>query len=219
PVLGNNAITARELGLLKGGLTLSGTDLEKMTDQELSGVVERVDVYARVSPAHKLRIVSALTQQGHIVAMTGDGVNDAPALKKADIGVAMGITGTDVAKEASAMVLTDDNFASIVAAVEEGRAIFANIRKFLMYMFATNLGELLLVLGAVLLNLPLPLTAIQLLFINLVTDGLPALALAMDPADRDIMRQPPRDPRKPVLERPHLALVALGAAWLALVSL
>ncbi|MDP7239693.1 MAG: cation-translocating P-type ATPase, partial [Dehalococcoidia bacterium] len=222
-ITGDHQLTAsaiaRELGLLKNGAVLSGNEIERMTDEELIEAVQRTEVYARVSPAHKFRIVSALTQQGHLVAMTGDGVNDAPALKKADIGVAMGITGTDVSKEASEMILTDDNFASIVAAVEEGRTIFANIRKFLMYMFSTNLGELLLVLVAVLLNFPLPLTAIQLLFINLVTDGLPALALAVDPSDPDIMQRPPRDARKPVLEPPDLALVALGGAWSGLVNL
>ena len=222
-ITGDHQLTAsaiaRELGLLKNGAVLSGNEIERMTDEELIEAVQRTEVYARVSPAHKFRIVSALTQQGHLVAMTGDGVNDAPALKKADIGVAMGITGTDVSKEASEMILTDDNFASIVAAVEEGRTIFANIRKFLMYMFSTNLGELLLVLVAVLLNFPLPLTAIQLLFINLVTDGLPALALAVDPSDPDIMQRPPRDARKPVQEPPDLALVALGGAWSGLVNL
>ncbi|MDP6347879.1 MAG: cation-translocating P-type ATPase, partial [Dehalococcoidia bacterium] len=222
-ITGDHQLTAsaiaRELGLLKNGAVLSGNEIERMTDEELIEAVQRTEVYARVSPAHKFRIVSALTQQGHLVAMTGDGVNDAPALKKADKGVAMGITGTDVSKEASEMILTDDNFASIVAAVEEGRTIFANIRKFLMYMLSTNLGELLLVLVAVLLNFPLPLTAIQLLFINLVTDGLPALALAVDPSDPDIMQRPPRDARKPVLEPPDLALVALGGAWSGLVNL
>ena len=222
-ITGDHQLTAsaiaQELGLLKSDVVLSGNEIERMTDEELGEAVQRTEVYARVSPAHKFRIVSALTQQGHLVAMTGDGVNDAPALKKADIGVAMGITGTDVSKEASDMILTDDNFASIVAAVEEGRTIFANIRKFLMYMFSTNLGELLLVMGAVLLNLPLPLTAIQLLFINLVTDGLPALALAVDPSDPDIMQRPPRDARKPVLEPPDLVLVALGGVWSGLVNL
>ena len=186
-ITGDHPITAQavagELGLLRAADAVTGAELEDMSDEELESRVESIEVYARVSPAHKLRVVSALQQRGHIVAMTGDGVNDAPALKKADIGVAMGITGTDVSKEAAAMTLIDDNFASIVAAVEEGRGIFENIKKYLMYLLSANIGEIGLMAGAMFAGLPMPLTAVQILYVNLATDGLPALALAVDPPD------------------------------------
>jgi Ca2+-transporting ATPase len=222
-VTGDHAITARavaqELGILKGGIVLTGPELERLGEAEFEVVAERVEVYARVSPAHKLRVVNALNRKGYVVAMTGDGVNDAPALKKADIGVAMGVTGTDVSKEASDMVLTDDNFASIVAAVEEGRGIFGNIKKFLMYLLSANLGEILLMLLAVSIGLPLPLVAVQILYVNLATDGLPALALSVDPPDRDLMRRPPRPPRQGIFTGPVLRFLGGVGAWTGLVTL
>jgi Ca2+-transporting ATPase len=188
---------ARELDLLDGGVrAISGTELDALTDDELAGRVEEVAVYARVSAEHKLRIVRAWKARGAIVAMTGDGVNDAPAVKEADIGVAMGLAGTDVTKEASDMVVTDDNFASIAAAVEEGRAVYDNIRKAIQYLLSCNVSEVLLMLFAALLALPLPLLPVQILWINLITDGLPALALAVDPKSPDLMRRPPRPPHE-----------------------
>ena len=204
------AVIAQELGITDDGRAITGAELEKLSEEERARTVAEVSVYARVTPEHKLRIVEALRRNGAVVAMTGDGVNDAPALKKADIGIAMGITGTDVSKEAADMVLADDNFASIVAAVEEGRAIFANIRKFLRYLLSSNIGEVLTMFFGVVLarriglhaegaGLVLPLLATQILWINLVTDGLPALALGMDPADDGLMRQPPRPVREGVL--------------------
>ncbi|WXG43608.1 MAG: cation-translocating P-type ATPase [Promethearchaeati archaeon SRVP18_Atabeyarchaeia-1] len=177
---------------------LTGAELDKISEKELTRIANDVTVYARVSPEHKLRIVKALKANGHVVAMTGDGVNDAPALKNSDIGVAMGITGTDVTKEAADMVLSDDNFATIVAAVEEGRGIYDNIKKYLMYLLSSNVGEVLTLFIASVLGFPLPLIALQLLWVNLVTDGLPALALAIDPPEMDIMNRPPRDPRESI---------------------
>lgn len=210
---------AHELGLLKHGRVLTGAELDEISDEEFKNEVETIDVYARVSPTHKLRVVTALQANEHIVAMTGDGVNDAPALKKADIGIAMGITGTDVTKEAAAMTLTDDNFASIVAAVEEGRGVFGNIKKYLMYLLSSNIGEIGLMAGSAVLDLPLPLTAVQILYVNLATDGLPALALAVDPAERDLMKRRPRNPRTGIFTRPVVALMAAGGAWSTLINL
>ena len=222
-ITGDHPITAhavaRELGLLKAGRVTSGAELEAMSEAELERQVENIEVYARVSPAHKLRVVTALQKKGHVVAMTGDGVNDAPALKKADIGIAMGITGTDVAKEAAAMMLTDDNFASIVAAVEEGRGIYSNIKKYLMFLLSSNIGEIGLMGGAMLLGLPLPLTAVQILYVNLATDGLPALALALDPPEADLMRRKPGNPRKGIFTRPVVTLMMVGGVWSMLANL
>jgi Ca2+-transporting ATPase len=190
-----------------------------MDDAELERDAEVNEVYARVSPAHKLRVVSALQNKGYVVAMTGDGVNDAPALKRADIGIAMGITGTDVSKEAAAITLLDDNFVSIVAAVEEGRGIFENIKKYLMYLISSNIGEILLMAGAVLMGLPLPLSAVQILYVNLATDGLPALALSADPPEPDLMRRPPRNARSGIFTRPVVSLMGMGGLWSAVVNL
>ena len=221
-ITGDHPLTAqaiaRELGILKEGRVVTGMELEALSETEFEREVENIEVYARVSPAHKLRVVTALQKKGHVVAMTGDGVNDAPALKKADIGIAMGITGTDVTKEAAAMTLTDDNFASIVAAVEEGRGVFGNIKKYLMYLLSSNIGEIVLMMGASLLGLPLPLSAVQILYVNLATDGLPALALAVDPFETDLMRRKPRNPRTGVFTRPVVTLMVVGGLWSAVIN-
>lgn len=191
---------AREIGILvPGGRVLSGAELDKMNDDELAMVIDQVNVCYRVSPAHKTRIVDAFKARGHVVAMTGDGVNDAPALKRANIGLAMGITGTDVAKETADIVLTDDNYASIVSAIEEGRVIYSNIRKFVFYLISCNIGEILIIFLAMLFGWPLPLRPVQLLMLNLVTDGAPALALGMEKGDPDIMNLPPRPTKEPVI--------------------
>jgi Ca2+-transporting ATPase len=180
---------------------MTGNDLEKLNDKQLEEVVDRTAVFARVAPEHKMRIVRALQNRGHIVAMTGDGVNDAPAIKAADIGIAMGQSGTDVAKEASALVLANDNFSTIVAAVEEGRNIYDNIRKFIRYLLASNVGEMMTMMLAMLMGLPLPMVPIQILWVNLVTDGLPAMALGVDQAEEDLMNRAPRAPRENVFAR------------------
>jgi len=222
-ITGDHPVTAkavaRELGLLKTGRVVTGAELDEINDDQFLKDVETIEVYARVSPAHKLRVVTALQANEHVVAMTGDGVNDAPALKKADIGVAMGITGTDVTKEASAMTLLDDNFASIVAAVEEGRGVFGNIKKYLMYLLSSNIGEIVLMAGAALAGLPLPLTAVQILYVNLATDGLPALALSVDPPEKDLMKRRPRNPRQGIFTRPVVTLMVVGGLWSALINL
>lgn len=205
-ITGDHVITAKAIAKQLGILTnkskvLDGQALSTMSVEDLEEVVEDVSVFARVSPEHKLKIVKALQNKGHIVAMTGDGVNDAPAIKAADIGVAMGITGTDVAKEASALVLLDDNFATIKAAIQEGRNIYENIRKFIRYLLASNVGEILVMLFAMLLALPLPLVPIQILWVNLVTDGLPAMALGLDQPEGDVMKRSPRSPKEGVFAR------------------
>jgi Ca2+-transporting ATPase len=208
----------REIGLVApdqaNPLVLNGADLNRLSDEELAGLLPRASVFARVAPEHKLRLVDLLKGQGQIVAMTGDGVNDAPALKRADIGVAMGITGTEVTKETADMILADDNFATLVAAVEEGRAIFDNIKKYLMYLLSANLGEIMVLTGTFFLGMPLPLMALQILWVNLTTDGLPALALGVDPKAPDIMARPPRPPQEGVFTRPVIALMVVTPAYL-----
>jgi Ca2+-transporting ATPase len=222
-ITGDHPVTAsavaRELGILRDDHVLSGVEIEGMDESALDKAAGTVEVFARVSPEHKLRIVEALQKRGQVVAMTGDGVNDAPALKKADIGISMGITGTDVSREASAMTLLDDNFSTIVAAIEEGRGIYDNIRKYLTYLLSSNIGELGLMAGATLLDYPLPLSAVQILYVNLATDGLPALALAVDPAEPGIMKRPPNNPKQGIFSRSVLALMLAGGLWSTLVNL
>ncbi|PVX26515.1 MAG: ATPase, partial [Candidatus Bathyarchaeum sp.] len=218
-ITGDHKLTAvaiaKELGIMENDVALTGEELDAMSEEEFDAIVEKASVYARVSPEHKLRIVSALKKKGHIVAMTGDGVNDAPALKQADIGIAMGITGTDVTREAADMVLADDNFATIVTAVEGGRAIYDNIRKFSFFLLRSNFDELL-VIGVFALLGPfmgwdqmiLPLTPAMILWINLVTDGGPALALSMDPPQEDLMSLKPRDPNEGILHGRFASILA-----------
>ena len=196
---------ARDIGLLTpGGLVLTGPEIEKLSDEDLAAKVDNLQVCCRVSPQHKTSIVDALKARGHVVAMTGDGVNDAPALKRANIGVAMGITGTDVAKQTADMVLTDDNYASIVAAIEQGRIIYSNIRKFVYFLLACNVGEILIIFGAMLFGMPIPLRPVQLLWLNLVSDGAPALALGLEKGDPDIMKHEPRDRKSTRLNSSHI---------------
>jgi len=217
----NTAIAvARELGFFgDNDLALTGEELDRLSDEEFARQIVRIPVYARVSPEHKLRIVRGWRQRGQIVAMTGDGVNDAPAVKEADIGVAMGITGTDVTKEVSDMVVMDDNFASIVAAVEEGRGIYDNIKKFIHYLLSCNAGEILVMFTASLVGMPVPLLPIHILWVNLVTDGLPALALGIDPVDKDIMKRPPRPLNESIVTRERMSLMVIQGAFIAFCSL
>jgi Ca2+-transporting ATPase len=216
-ITGDHKLTAvaiaRQLGIMReDDQALTGVELDAMSDEQLSAVVLKTPVYARVSPEHKLRVVKALQSHGMIVAMTGDGVNDAPALKQANIGVAMGITGTDVSQGAADMVLTDDNFATIVAAVEEGRTIYDNIRKFIRYLLSTNSGEIVTMFGGLVLGLRVPILAIQILWINLVTDGLPAVALGFEPSEPDVMKRQPRPPKESIFAHG----VGIDVVWIGL---
>ncbi|WP_106768192.1 calcium-translocating P-type ATPase, SERCA-type [Paenibacillus faecalis] len=218
---------ANQLGIMPhNGLSMTGQELSRLDDKELDAKVEQTYVYARVSPEHKLRIVKSLQRRGHVVAMTGDGVNDAPAIKASDIGIAMGITGTDVTKEASSLVLSDDNFSTIVAAIEEGRSIYENIRKFIRYLLASNVGEILTMFFAMMMGLPLPLAPIQILWVNLVTDGLPAMALGVDQPEKDLMEHKPRGAKENIFARRLgwkiisrgvlIGLCTLAAFWITL---
>jgi len=223
-ITGDHKLTAtaiaKELNIFcEGDNVLTGAELDAMNEKQLEEIAPTVSVYARVSPKHKLMIVRVLKKLGHIVAMTGDGVNDAPAVKEADIGVSMGITGTDVTKEASAMVLLDDNFATIVAAVEEGRVIYNNIRKFIRYMLACNLGEVLTMFLGMIMWLPIPLLPIQILWVNLVTDGLPAIALGLDPAESDIMQRKPRGAKEHIFSQGLLKLIVSRGIFIGLSTL
>ncbi|NLC04110.1 MAG: cation-translocating P-type ATPase, partial [Tissierellia bacterium] len=211
---------AKELGMAETeDQAIMGEALDNISDEELKDLVKKVKVYARVSPEHKVRIISALRANGDVTAMTGDGVNDALALKKADIGISMGITGTDVAKNTAEMILTDDNFASIVAAVEEGRIIYSNIKKFVFFLLSCNIGEILLVFVSILLKWPVPLLPIQLLWLNLVTDSFPALALGVEKGDPDIMNDAPRSPDEPILDKGMILGIAFQSIAIATASL
>ena len=223
-ITGDNPETARaiakELGLLKGGEgILTGPDLDRLSSKQLRHLAQSVNVYARVNPAHKVDILEAIRRSGQVVAMTGDGVNDAPALRQADIGIAMGIRGTDVAKDASDMILKDDHFSTIVDAIEEGRHIDDNILKFILYLLSSNIAEVLVVAGGLLAGLPLPLLAVQLLWLNLVTDSFPALALGSEPVGRDVMSRNPRDPQENILGKRRLSFVAGCGVVMALVTI
>ena len=214
-ITGDHPLTAleiaRQLGIAAGDHALTGAELERLTPEELRRAVADTRVFARVSPEHKLRIVEALQHEGHVVAMTGDGVNDAPALRRADIGVAMGITGTDVAKEAADMVLLDDNFATIVSAVREGRTIYDNIRKFVRFSVAGNIGKVLVMLLAPFLGTAVPLLPLQLLWLNLLTDGLLGLGLGLEPPEPAVMQRPPQSPTEGIFpRRAGLQVVLIG---------
>ena len=219
-ITGDHKITAaaiaREIGILRDGTeAVEGAVIDKMSDEELRDFVPQVSVYARVSPEHKIRIVRAWQQRGNLVAMTGDGVNDAPALKQADIGVAMGITGTEVAKDAAGMVLADDNFATIVKAVKNGRNVYANIKRAVQFLLSGNTAGILTVLYASLMGLPVPFSAVHLLFINLLTDSLPAIALGLEPHTDEVMREKPRPRNEDILTKPFLLSVGMEGLVIA----
>jgi Ca2+-transporting ATPase len=222
-ITGDHPLTARhiarQVGIAQDERFMTGPELDKLSDAELRRAAGEVAVFARVSPEHKIRLVQAYQDEGNVVAMTGDGVNDGPALKKADIGVAMGITGTDVAKEAAKMVLLDDNFATIVAAVREGRVVYDNIRRFIKYLLTCNASEIAVMLFGPLLGMPLPLQPLQILWMNLVTDGLPALALGVEPAEEDVMRRPPKAATESIFGRGMVAFIIVLGVIASLVSI
>jgi Ca2+-transporting ATPase len=222
-ITGDHPLTARhiaqKIGITDSDRVVLGPELDEMDQDELAAIARSVDVFARVSPEHKLKLISALQDQGDLVAMTGDGVNDAPALKKADIGVAMGITGTDVSKQASDMVLLDDNYATIVAAVEEGRVIYDNIRKFIKYLLACNTSEILVMVIGPFLGMPLPLLPLQILWMNLVTDGLPALALGVEPAEEDVMDRPPRSASETIFGEGTAVFIGIFGLMMSIITL
>ena len=220
-ITGDHKVTAtaiaKQIGIFQeGDMSLSGPELDKMSDDELNAVLERASVYARVSPEHKIRIVNCWQEKGKIVSMTGDGVNDAPALKKADIGVAMGITGTEVSKDAASMILTDDNFATIVKAVTNGRNIFTNIKNAIKFLLSGNMSAILGVLYTSLAALPVPFQPVHLLFINLLTDSLPAIAIGMEPARADLLKDKPRDPKKSIMDRAFMLSILIQGAVIGL---
>jgi Ca2+-transporting ATPase len=223
-ITGDHKITASAiataLGIMQAGdEALDGNDLNNLTEEQLKEKVKTVNVFARVSPEHKVRIVTAVKENNNIVAMTGDGVNDAPSLKKADIGIAMGITGTDVSKEAADMILTDDNFVSIVGAVEQGRTIYSNIRKVTGYLLSCNVGEILIILLAIVFGFQVPLVATQLLFVNLLTDAFPAFALGMEGKERGIMKRRPRNPQDPIINKSMKGSVAFRSVFVCIGAL
>jgi len=223
-ITGDHAVTATAIAKMlsiyrKGDKVITGSNLEKMSDSELARQVENIAVFARVSPHHKLKIVRALKERGHIVAMTGDGINDAPAIKEADIGVSMGLSGTDVAKEAADVILLDDNFATLKAAVEEGRTIYRNIRKFMRYLLSCNIGEVLTMLLSILLDCPIVLLPIHILLVNLVTDGLPAIALGLEPSEKDVMQLPPRRPNESIFSNGLLSSILFRGCLIGLTTI
>jgi Ca2+-transporting ATPase len=222
-ITGDNKITAvavaKELGIMKDGFALSGIELERLSEEEFENIVDKTDVFARISPSHKLKIVEGLMKKGNIVAMTGDGVNDAPSLKRADIGVAMGITGTDVSKDACDMILTDDNFASIVSAVEEGRSIFENIRKYLVFLLSGNMGTVFALIIAIMAWLPQPLLAVHILFINFVMDGIMAITLGLEPPEKGIMSRPPRKVSEGIIDKNSIYYISIMGIFIAFATI